>query len=417
MLPIALSFATLATAVNTGDQIGSVFGSPTWKFLLVDHAGGLYAMDTSGKAVWSCGNCGEARDMLESGDVVTIEKGTGMVKKNSACKNVEVAESFTADGHEARIDTIDNSRVVGITQQGCADQKIGCQGILHWDMAAGKETMPIDLGKYFDPSKDWGYLSSKDDWMHTNCAGTGIKNNFLVGIRHLSAIVSFDYTSAAKQWVFSSEITSNFTFDKDEDKFYNCHDMHQLPNGNILLYDNGNKRNGAPAVRVSATGRCEDAVAAKCPNTSPADCKKCGMSHASDLKRACYNWPHDMNMACSSHPSPSPSPPSPSPPSPSGEYSRALEYSLDFQTMKATVVYEFRTAASHAKGAARRMSNGHTLVTCPECKHGTTGGVVYEADGSGKEVSRVEMTNDDYGGIYRAQPIDKVPGQQRQVVV
>ena len=50
-----------------------------------------------------------------------------------------------------------------------------------------------------------------------------------------------------KKWVLSGELPhiSNFTFENDEDRFYNQHHPRQLANGNILLIDNGNARPGA----------------------------------------------------------------------------------------------------------------------------------------------------------------------------
>ena len=121
-----------------------------------------------------------------------------------------------------------------------------------------------------------------------------------------------------------------------------------------LRYDNGNKRNGAPALREP---------------------QRPGQPTVAD--------------------------------DPS-QFSRAVEYELDLEQQTVRLVYEFKTGASHAKGAARRLRNGNTLVTCPECPctSGDGRGVVYEADKDAQEVSRVEICGD----VYRAQPVDSVPG-------
>merc|ERR1712039_62346 len=98
-----------------------------------------------------------------------------------------------------------------------------------------------------------------------------------------------------------------------------------------------------------------------------------------------------------------------------------IEYKLDLKTMTTKKVFEYRTWASHAKGAARRLANGNTLVTCPECRGtsatnsqfppSTSGsGIVFEVDKMGKEVSRVELAADSAeGSLYRAQAIASLP--------
>ena len=42
-----------------------------------------------------------------------------------------------------------------------------------WDRSANEVTYPIDLSKEFDPSSDWGAMSTTQDWTHANSAGTG----------------------------------------------------------------------------------------------------------------------------------------------------------------------------------------------------------------------------------------------------
>jgi len=89
--------------------------------------------------------------------------------------------------------------------------------------------------------------------------------------------------------------------------------------------------------------------------------------------------------------------------------------------MTAKKVFEFKTDASHFKGAARRLANGNTLVTCPECRGSSASqagfppsksgsGVVFEVDASAKKVSTVDLAADSTeGSLYRAQAIDSLP--------
>jgi hypothetical protein len=279
-------------------------------------------------------------------------------------------------GHEISFDHINGgSRVISISLHGC-DGNIEtegywrCEDIVSWDLATNTLTSIIKMGDYYDPSTHWGQLSEVTDWLHVNAASAGNANNIVVGIRHFSAVVSFDHDTYEIQWTLSSEIESDFDFLSEEDKFYNSHGVHQLENGNIMMYDNGNMR---PAVSKKDT------------------------------------------------------------------FSRGVEYALDFSTMTAAVVWEFRTPPSTTQGSAVRLDNGNTLVTCPSCATGLDvddhvdddvdddvdggaeevkleeleyRGVVYEVDTGGRIVARVLITPFEGISIYRGEQLAVLPYAQ-----
>jgi len=326
---------------DIGDFVGTVTGKPSWEYLLVDHnifstEGGVVTIDSQGQVVWACAGIGLGKDMLPNGNLATESRGVALQEVDASCQ-VVVQGSLAANGHEARIDGIDGQKILGISDSGCKEQAIACNGVLHFDRSTGKDAMVIDLGDHFDPSVDWGYLSKNRDWMHTNSVATGMDGNILVGIRHLSAIVSFDHSTYAKQWVLSSEIASNFSFDTEDSMFYNAHDITQLPSGNLLLFDNGNTRNAVIAV----------------------------------------------------------------------PFSRAAEYVLDFETMTASLVWQFRLAESGLMGSVRRLPNGNTLVHCAKCNKQDNSGIIYEVDVTGEVVSQVNLTAEYF--TYRAEPVSNPP--------
>lgn len=57
--------------------------------------------------------------------------------------------------------------------------------------------------------------------MHSNAVGADNNGNYYINIRHFSAVVAFDSETLEKKWTASSEIDSDFTFDKESSKFYN----------------------------------------------------------------------------------------------------------------------------------------------------------------------------------------------------
>ena len=112
--------------------------------------------------------------------------------------------------------------------------------------------------------------------------------------RHLNQIIAIKPDFSGVDWKLGG-VGSDFTFPNPSDQFYHQHDVKMLPNGDILLFDNGQSR------------------------------------------------PDDQG----------------------GQYSRAEELKLDFTTMQATKVWEYRNVPdlfSSAVGSAVRLSNGNTVV-------------------------------------------------------
>ena len=63
----------------------------------------------------------------------------------------------------------------------------------------------------------------------------------LVSFRHLDQVVSIAPDFRSIRWRLGGP-GSDFTFPDPRDKFYHQHTASQIPNGNILLFDNGNGR-------------------------------------------------------------------------------------------------------------------------------------------------------------------------------
>ena len=175
---------------------------------------------------------------------------------------------------------------------------------------SGAETVLVDLADHFDPVVDRGVLSNASDaaascdltlaygdtakaaaaaaaagdddpltvggldWTHANAAravlpddaaaAAGASGSYVLGVRSLSAVASFDAATGAREWLVSSEVASDVAFAREEGKFYNPHDAHVLPgSGNLLLFDNGDARPVAAGAAPFSRGvECEDASCA-----------------------------------------------------------------------------------------------------------------------------------------------------------
>jgi len=232
-------------------DIATVLGNPTWEHLFFNFDGGLAIVNTEGETEWACPNLGFSKHLLPNGHVVSVVQEDNVlnspVEIRADCEVVKMAE-YGANGHEVSFDHLNGgSEVILLALHGCdgnieTEGDWRCENVISWDLTTNTVSSVINLGDYYEPSTHWGLLSEQTDWLHANAAGVGNANNIVVGIRHLSAVVSFDRDTREIQWTLSSEIESDFAFLSEEDKFYNAHGVHQLENGNIMMYDNGNVR-------------------------------------------------------------------------------------------------------------------------------------------------------------------------------
>ena len=94
-------------------------------------------------------------------------------------------------------------------------------------------------------------------------------------------------------------------------------------------------------------------------------------------------------------------------------YSRALELELDFTTMEARKVWEYRHSPdrfARCCSRAERLPNGNTLVDFGNDDGGLTS-VLVEADSQGNAVSVIEMSSLESNTQYRAYALDSINGE------
>ncbi len=83
--------------------------------------------------------------------------------------------------------------------------------------------------------------SSTIDYVHVNAIDTTLDGNILICSRHLDEITKIDRNTGEIIWRFGPQSKNNmFTFTNDTVGFSYPHDIQQLSNGNLTLFDNGN---------------------------------------------------------------------------------------------------------------------------------------------------------------------------------
>lgn len=108
----------------------------------------------------------------------------------------------------------------------------------------------LDPALYRTPSSDidegymWRGCSGEEpsqDWSHGNSVKPAPDGSWIVSLRHLNEVLSLAPDFSSINWRLGGP-GSDFTFADPSDQFYHQHTAWQLPNGNVLLFDNGNTR-------------------------------------------------------------------------------------------------------------------------------------------------------------------------------
>ena len=129
-----------------------------------------------------------------------------------------------------------------------------------WDQTTGENRIVWKLGDFASPadrtkpSSDvtlpghhmWAGCDRDEtvqDWSHGNSTFVAGDGSVLASFRNMDQIISIAPDFQSIRWRLGGP-GSDFTFPDPRDKFYHQHAAVPIPNGNVLLFDNGNFRPG-----------------------------------------------------------------------------------------------------------------------------------------------------------------------------
>lgn len=129
---------------------------------------------------------------------------------------------------------------------GTIPTRIMVDSIRLWDQANHTTRKLWDARDHFstDTQSNLDYLTRDRDprrWLMANSISIGPRGNYIVSLRTISQVISISPDFQSIEWKLGGP-DSDYYFPKPEDRFYHQHTASQLPNGNILLYDNGMAR-------------------------------------------------------------------------------------------------------------------------------------------------------------------------------
>jgi hypothetical protein len=322
------SFRTGRLPARFKQSILESAGQPSFPLVLMDYRPKdsrrvttfwLVALDQDGKVVWyyevphrlMYDNAGRSVTPFEqraNGNLLYLMKEFGfdeITPDQQLVRRLELQSRGATDPHHDFIELPDGRLLVlGAKTRRLDETSIGgprnalVRGdSLHlFDPSTGAEEELWDAFDVLDPlDRLEQYRYEKDDgaedWTHANSIDFGPSGNLLLSIKNLDQVISFAPDLHTIEWKLGGP-DSSFSFPDPNDEFHGQHDVQQLPNGHILMFDNGLFR-------------------------------------------------------------------------PDGDYSRALELALDFDTMTARAVWQYRARpdiSSHVFGNVVRLPNGNTLV-------------------------------------------------------
>ena len=115
-----------------------------------------------------------------------------------------------------------------------------------WDPQTGIIEQVWDSRDFWDISDLaqrglWTKQSGHYRWTHINSVSSGRRGNFILSSRNRHQVFSLSPDFQSIEWQLGGP-DSDYAFPDPNDRFYGQHTPSELPNGNILLFDNGLNR-------------------------------------------------------------------------------------------------------------------------------------------------------------------------------
>ena len=113
-----------------------------------------------------------------------------------------------------------------------------------WDQQTGKIKKVWDSRDFWDvsdPSQRIVWDGDPWRWTHINSLSIGPRGNYIFNSRNRRQIFSLSPDFQTIEWQLGGP-DSDYSFPNPGDRFYGQHSAAQLPNGNILVFDNGAQR-------------------------------------------------------------------------------------------------------------------------------------------------------------------------------
>ena len=230
-------------------------GHNTWYFL----------WDETGRIVWyhKAQGAGRLQEASWGGFSIRQQPNGNLVYIRGGCCLVEITPlGEVVDWLEADADTgwprhdfllLDDGRILYLNYEKVAastlvrgwdaDTAVRVEGLRSWNQTEGASEEVWQYHDTFAPGPESVELNSRN-WPRFNSLSVGAGGNWLLSARNRNQLIALSPDFRRIQWRLGGP-DSDYEFPDPADRFYEQHTASQLPNGNILLFDNGSGRPAA----------------------------------------------------------------------------------------------------------------------------------------------------------------------------
>ena len=127
---------------------------------------------------------------------------------------------------------------------GDAETAVIVDGLRIWNQQTGNIEKVWDSRDFWDvsdPGQRVVWYGDPRRWTHINSLSIGPRGNYIVNSRNRRQTFSLSPDFQTIEWQLGGP-DSDYSFPNPGDRFYGQHSVAQLPNGNILVFDNGTQR-------------------------------------------------------------------------------------------------------------------------------------------------------------------------------
>ena len=215
----------------------------------------IVIMDALGHPVWSYAGGGDAYSRLKINGIHALPNGNIAYHLWECCVieitplGEVVSELILDRPHHDFAPTRDGQTLYitardfpfdGFANGGGAQATVRVDALNALDPAAGESERvwdPLDFWDMRDPAQ-WGERNpNRGDWLHANSVSESPAGDYIVSFRNLYQVVSLSSDFQTVRWRLGGP-DSDFDFPDPADRFTMQHTASELPNGNILVFDN-----------------------------------------------------------------------------------------------------------------------------------------------------------------------------------
>jgi arylsulfotransferase ASST len=203
---------------------------------------GFVIVDRAGEIVWQWRATGFAQGSTRraNGNFVLNDAGNELLEVTPAGDVVHRLAAGAVPNVAAHHDVIPTPQntllFLSSDPQVHDDETIVGDAIWEWTPETGALAMRWSTSTSLDPDLDWSSWSLPEDWVHANSLALGPRGNVILSMRALHQVLSISRDWQRVEWRLGGPES---TIEQVGDvSFGGQHTAQELPNGNVLMFDN-----------------------------------------------------------------------------------------------------------------------------------------------------------------------------------